>query len=279
MKISGIDIGSRYIKYVFLEDSRFLEFQRRDTGHNPLSVCRELLDYNKPDKLVATGYGRHLLEVHGNVKTITEIKAVAKGANEIFPNCRTIIDIGGQDTKVISLDEDGAVINFEMNDRCAAGTGRFLEIMAKGLNYNIEDFGNNYNNETIMLHSDTNDNENNPPSPPFSKGGMGGFSGETRIVKINSLCTVFAESEVISLITKGEKRELIAHAIHESIVNRVVALIKRIDVKDDIVFAGGCAKNPCLKKMLEKRLKKHIYVHENPYFHAAYGAALFAERE
>jgi len=276
LKIGGIDIGSRYIKFVLLNNNHLFEFQRRETGYRPLSVCREIIDSCRPDKLVATGYGRYLLEVHGNVKTITEIKAVAKGAKEIFQNCRTIIDIGGQDTKVISLDEDGAVTNFEMNDRCAAGTGRFLEIMAKALNYNIEDFGNNCNNETIMLHSDTNDNKNNPPSPPFSKGGMGGFSGENRIVKINSLCTVFAESEVISLISKGEKREVIAHAIHESTVNKVIALINRIDVKNDIVFAGGCAKNSCLKKMIEGRLKKHIYVHENPYIHAAYGAALFA---
>jgi activator of 2-hydroxyglutaryl-CoA dehydratase len=276
LKIGGIDIGSRYIKYILLNDNQVCDFQKRETGHDPLSECRELLDHNRPDKLIATGYGRHLLEVYNNIKTITEIKAVARGAREVFPDCRTIIDIGGQDTKVIRLNEDGTVANFEMNDRCAAGTGRFLEIMANALNYNIEDFGNNYNNETIIS-----------PSPPFSKDGKGaslpsvgqGFSGENRTVKINSLCTVFAESEVISLITKGEKREVIAYAIHESIVNRVIALIKRIDVKDDIVFAGGCAKNPCLKKMLEGRLKKHIYVHENPYIHAAYGAALFAERE
>jgi len=247
LKIGGIDIGSRYIKFVLLNNNHLIEFQRRETGHRPLSVCRKFMDSSKPDKLVATGYGRYLLEVHGNVKTITEIKAVAKGAKEIFPNCRTIIDIGGQDTKVISLDEDGAVINFEMNDRCAAGTGRFLEIMARALGYEIEDFGD-----------------------CFDKKGN---------VKINSLCTVFAESEVISLISKGEKREVIAHAIHESTVNKVIALINRIDVKNDIVFAGGCAKNSCLKKMLEERLKKHIYVHENPYIHAAYGAALLAERE
>jgi activator of 2-hydroxyglutaryl-CoA dehydratase len=277
LKIGGIDIGSRYIKYILLNDKQVCDFQKRETGHDPLSVCRELLDHGRPDKLIATGYGRHLLEVYNNIKTITEIKAVARGAREVFPDCRTIIDIGGQDTKIISLNEDGTVANFEMNDRCAAGTGRFLEIMAKALNYNIEDFGNNCNNETIMLHSDTNDNKNNPPLPPLLKGG--GFSGENRTVKINSLCTVFAESEVISLITRGEKREVIAHAIHESTVNRVIALIKRIDVKDDIVFAGGCAKNSCLKKMLEERLKKHIYVHKNPYIHAAYGAALFAERE
>jgi predicted CoA-substrate-specific enzyme activase len=245
LKIGGIDIGSRYIKYVLLADIHLVEFQRRETGYNPLSVCRELLDCGKPDKLVATGYGRHLLEIHDNIETITEIKAVARGARAVFPHCRTIIDIGGQDTKIISLNEDGTVINFEMNDRCAAGTGRFLEIMARTLGYNMESFGDYCSNKN------------------------GG-------IKVNSLCTVFAESEVVSLITKGEKREVIANALHESIVNKVIALIKRVEVKDDIVFAGGCAKNSCLKRMFEERLQRKIYVHENPYMHAAYGAALYA---
>lgn len=247
MKVAGIDIGSRFIKYVLSKDSHVYDFLMRETGHNPLAVCREILDGSKPDRLIATGYGRHLLEVHDNVKTITEIKAVAKGVKEVFPFCRTIIDIGGQDTKVISLGEDGSVINFEMNDRCAAGTGRFLEIMAKALGYDIEIFGDSCikNNGSI---------------------------------KINSLCTVFAESEVVSLITGGKKRESIAYAIHESVIGKVMALLKRIEVKDDVVFAGGCARNLCLRYILEKRLQKIIHVHENPYIHAAYGAALYASK-
>src|SRR4030043_1476529 len=162
MKIGGIDIGSRYIKYVLLRGTKVIEFQRKETGHNPLSVCEKLLAFARPEKLVATGYGRDLIEIYENVKTITEIKAVAKGAKAIFPNVRTIIDIGGQDTKVVSLNKDGDVINFEMNDRCAAGTGRFLEIMAKTLGYDLESFGYNC----------------------VDKNGS---------IKINSLCTVFAE--------------------------------------------------------------------------------------
>lgn len=245
MKIGGIDIGSRYIKYVLLEDNRLLDFQRRETGYTPLSVCGELLENSKPEKLVATGYGRNLLEVYENTKTITEIKAVAKGAKAVFPNTRTIIDIGGQDTKIISLNENGDVIHFEMNDRCAAGTGRFLEIMAGALGYDIESFG--------KYCSDRNKN-----------------------IKINSLCTVFAESEVIGLISKGEKRDTIAYAIHDSIVNRVMSLIKRIDIEEDVIFTGGCAKNLCLKRMFEDRLQRKVYVHENPYLQAAHGAALYA---
>ena len=245
MKTGGIDIGSRYIKYVLLKNNRIIEFHRGETGHSPLAFCNEMIEKYKPDKLVATGYGRYLLEVHGNVKTITEIKAVARGAKELFPGCRTIIDIGGQDTKVISLYEDGTVKNFEMNDRCAAGTGRFLEIMAKALGYDIDRFGE-------------------------------GFNSQNGTIKINSLCTVFAESEVVSLIAKGEKREVIVQAIHDSIVSRVISLIKRIDIEDQIVFTGGCAGNSCLIRMLEERLRKRIHVHTNPHMLAAYGAALFA---
>lgn len=245
MKIGGIDIGSRYIKYVLLEDSRLVDFQRRETGYNPLSVCGELLERSKPEKLVATGYGRSLLEVYKNTKTITEIKAVARGAKAVFPNAKTIIDIGGQDTKVISLNDKGDVIHFEMNDRCAAGTGKFLEIMAKTLGYDLEIFGQHCLDKNAGI-------------------------------KINSLCTVFAESEVISLIAKGGKREEIAHALHDSIVSRVMSLIKRLDIDDDLIFTGGCAKNSCLKKMFEERLQRTIHVHDNPYLQAAHGAALYA---
>ena len=245
MKIGGIDIGSRYIKYVLLEDSELVDFQRRETGYNPLSVCGELLESSKPEKLVATGYGRYLLEVYKNTKTITEIKAVARGAKAVFPNAKTIIDIGGQDTKLISLNDKGDVIHFEMNDRCAAGTGKFLEIMAKTLGYDLEIFGQR------CLDKKTG-------------------------IKINSLCTVFAESEVISLITKGEEREEISHSIHYSIVSRVMSLLKRIEIKNDVIFTGGCATNSCLKKMFEGRLQRKVYIHDNPYLQAAHGAALYA---
>ena len=245
MRISGIDVGSRYIKYVLLENNRISRFEQRSTGHDPLSVCHELLDSSRPEKIIATGYGRYLLDLYGDVTTITEIKAVAKGVHAIFPKCRTVIDIGGQDTKIINLSGKGKVINFEMNDRCAAGTGRFLEIMAEALGYDIKDFGN------VCVNQDSS-------------------------IKINSLCTVFAESEVIGLITKGVRREAIGQAIHEAIANRVISMIKRMGIEGDIVFAGGCARNVRLKSILEEQLKKKIYVYENPFLHAAYGAALYA---
>ncbi|HUJ68630.1 MAG TPA: acyl-CoA dehydratase activase [Syntrophorhabdales bacterium] len=207
-------------------------------------VCRRLIDETSPARVIATGYGRHLLEADRGTETITEIKAVARGARELFPSCRTVIDIGGQDTKAVLLRGDGTVENFEMNDRCAAGTGKFMEIMAHALGYSMDEFG---------------------------------LSCEGREpVTISSLCTVFAESEVISLIGKGVKREAIARALHSSVVSRTLSLVKRVGLVDDVVFAGGCARNPCLRRILEERMGRRVLAHSNPDVLSAYGAALFA---
>ena len=137
---------------------------------------------------------------------------------------------------------DGAVENFEMNDRCAAGTGKFLEIMAHALGFSMSDFG---------LHCDM-----------------------SQHVSISSLCAVFAESEVITLIAKGMRREVIATALHNSIVTRILPLVKRVGFVEDIVFAGGCARDACLKRILADRLGRDVLVHDNPDVLSAYGAAL-----
>ncbi|MDA8327334.1 MAG: acyl-CoA dehydratase activase [Nitrospiraceae bacterium] len=245
MRALGIDIGSRSIKAALLEDGELSAFTKVDTSFDPLERCRRLLEEMSADGVIATGYGRHLLEVHSDIKTITEIKAFARGARAMFPSCRTIIDIGGQDTKVISLDGSGNVKKFEMNDRCAAGTGKFVEIMARALGYCIEDFG----------------------SVPLM---------QTTQMQINSMCTVFAESEVISLITKGARREDIALALHRSVANRVLSMVRRVAVEDEVVFAGGCARNNLLKSLLEAGAGKKIKVAENPEITGALGAALFA---
>ena len=244
MTQAGIDIGSRYIKYVLLENGEPPVLVRRETGYDPLPTCRALMEEMHADRILATGYGRHLLEEDRGIPTITEIRAVARGARHFFPSCGTVIDIGGQDTKVVRLAPGGTVTNFEMNDRCAAGTGRFLEMMAHALGYSIDTFG---------LHCE---------------------DGER--IAVNSLCAVFAESEVISLITKGVKREAIAMALHHSIITRVTSLAKRVGIRDDVVFAGGCAKNPCLTRLLAQRLDRTVLTHEMPDMLSAYGAALCA---
>jgi predicted CoA-substrate-specific enzyme activase len=245
MRAAGIDIGSRFIKLALVEEGRLVLSRKSDTSFSPLEKCYELLKDVNTENIMATGYGRHLFEVHIGSRTITEIKAFARGARALFPGCRTIIDIGGQDTKVISLDEKGNVTKFEMNDRCAAGTGRFLEIMAKNLDYPIKDFGS-----------------------ITSNGG--------KRININSICTVFAESEVVSLIAKGEDRADIGVALHRLVANRVLSMLKRIPIEEDIVFAGGCARNRCLKEFIERELGKIVYVADTPEITGAFGAALYA---
>lgn len=248
MKALGIDIGSRFIKAALLEGGELKDIRVVETSFDPLQRCIGLLEEIQADSVVATGYGRHLLEVHSDIKTITEIKAFARGARQMFPSCRTIIDIGGQDTKVISLDETGNVRKFEMNDRCAAGTGKFVEIMAKALGYSLDGFGS------------------------VSPEGAGEL-------KINSMCTVFAESEVISLITKGADREDIAIALLRSITNRVLSMVRRIPLEEDIVFAGGCAQNGLLKILLEEKIGRKVKVAQRPEITGALGAALYAYAE
>lgn len=243
MTVAGIDIGSRYVKYALLDGGE-PRFVREETGYDPLDVCKRLIGRMRPDRLFATGYGRHLLPSDICAETITEIKAVARGAREVFPSCRTIIDIGGQDTKVVLLRSDGSVENFEMNDRCAAGTGKFLEIMAHALGFSLDAFG------------------------------LCRASGQQ--VSISSLCAVFAESEVITLIGKGAKREVIAEALHHSIVTRILPLVKRVGLAPDVVLAGGCARDASLREMLAERMGKSVLVHDRPDMLSAYGAALYA---
>ena len=244
MKLAGLDVGSRYIKYAVLDSDESPRFFREETGYDPLPACKRLVEETAPGLVVATGYGRHLASADMGLPTITEIKAVARGAREVFPSCRTIVDVGGQDTKIVLLKADGSVENFEMNDRCAAGTGKFLEIMAHTLGFSIEEFG---------VRCET--------GPQ---------------VAINSMCAVFAESEVITLIGKGVGREFIATALHNSIVSRILPLANRVGVVEDVVFAGGCARDGCLNKILAERLGKSVLVYEHPDMLSAYGAALYA---
>jgi len=246
MRTAGIDIGSRTIKLVTVEGEKILHTLISDTTYDPLEQCRSLMTQTSFDRILATGYGRHFFETHFDVPTVTEIKAFARGAKAIFSNCRTILDIGGQDTKAIAMDERGNVSKFEMNDRCAAGTGMFLEIIAKTLGYDLEEFGK----EALKAQGN---------------------------IQINSMCTVFAQSEVTSLVARRQKREDIARGIHMAILNRTLSLLKRVSTTPDIVFAGGVAKNPCLKYLLGEALGCEVQVPEDPQMVGAYGAAIIAQ--
>ncbi|OFW58050.1 MAG: 3-hydroxyacyl-ACP dehydratase [Actinobacteria bacterium RBG_19FT_COMBO_54_7] len=216
-----------------------------ETTFDPMAQCQMLLADREFDVLVATGYGRHLAQANFADSVITEIKAFGLGCYHYFPGCRTILDIGGQDTKAISLGTGGKVADFQMNDRCAAGTGKFLEVMAAAMELSLEE--------------------------------MGSLAMQTQSeVKVSSMCTVFAESEVTGLIARGIPRPEIARGLHEAICDRAVALLKRVGVEREVVFAGGVARNPCLRSLLEDRLGLSLLVPENPQIVGALGAALSA---
>ena len=242
MRIIGLDIGSRTVKRVTVEDGEVKDHHVVPNNHDPLAVCDELLSGQRPDRVVATGYGRHLYAEHREAATLTEIRAVALGARRVRPEARTLLDIGGQDTKVIALDARGAVAKFEMNDRCAAGTGRFLEVMATALSYPMSD---------------------------FVQAGL-----ETRRSRtINAMCTVFAESEVISATARGVDRAELARGLHEAVARRAVAMLRRLPLEDDIVFCGGGALNACLHEMVAAALGREVCLPPDPQIVAALGAA------
>ena len=246
MRYAGIDIGSRAIKLVLLEDGEILRIRIADTTFDPLAVCRDLLEGLDHDRIIATGYGRHLFAEHWKCEVVTEIKAVAMGARALLPSCRTIIDVGGQDTKAITITDQGKLHKFAMNDRCAAGTGRFLEVMADALSFSREEFAQK-------------------------------ALSAVRAEKLSSMCTVFAESEVISLVARGSARQEIALGIHQAISTRILSLVKGIQVVDDVLFAGGGALNACLRRLIEAGLDRRLHLPDQPQIAAALGCALHGD--
>ncbi|MHB1350655.1 MAG: 3-hydroxyacyl-ACP dehydratase [Desulfobulbus sp.] len=244
----GIDLGSRTIKVAALENGRLVDRQLSESGFDPHDQALKMIGRYTPARVVATGYGRHLALKHFADEVITEIKAHALGARFHFPECTTVVDIGGQDSKAISLGANGSVINFQMNDKCAAGTGKFLEIMAASLGFRLDEFG------PAALQSE-------------------------HEVAINSMCTVFAESEVISLKNHGAPPQDIARGVHLSVVNRIVAMLSRVGYGEAIVFSGGVARNPCIVGMLRERLDNvRVDSPPAPDIVGALGAALHAAR-
>lgn len=243
MRIIGLDIGSRTVKRVTLEDGALIEHRVVPGSHDPLAVCDELLAGQRADQVVATGYGRRLFAEHREAETLTEIRAVALGARHVRPAARTLLDIGGQDTKVVALRADGTVAKFEMNDRCAAGTGRFLEVMATALSYPMADF--------VQASLEANGAQS-----------------------IHAMCTVFAESEVISATARGVDRAELARGLHEAVVRRALAMLRRVPLADEVIFCGGGALNACLHQRVAEGLGRQVHLPPEPQIVAALGAAL-----
>lgn len=243
---AGIDIGSRSIECVVLENGEIKETRKTDTGYDPVGRAERLTERLKYDAILATGYGRALFEIAHDASTITEIKAHAKAAAHLFPGAATVLDIGGQDSKVIRMDGRGRVDRFEMNDRCAAGTGKFLEIMAQALGFSVDNFGRAARSARKELN-------------------------------ISSMCTVFAESEVTSLVARGERPEEIAKGLHKAVVQRALSMVKRVSPEGPVVFTGGVANNDFIVTLLADAAQRPVLVPEAPEMAGALGAALLAQ--
>jgi predicted CoA-substrate-specific enzyme activase len=251
MITAGIDIGSNTTKAVLMDSNGVIAYKVIFTGYNARDAANEVFESamkdaeiskNDIDKIICTGYGRDYMPEAD--QTCTEITCHALGAYYTFPDAGSVIDIGGQDSKYILLGAAGKVLNFIMNDKCAAGTGRFMEVMARALNMDLEGFA------SISLESEN-------PS------------------RISSLCSVFAESEVISLISAGVERMDISAGLHDSIASRIGAMVHRVGLKEPVIMTGGCAKNRGLVKALEKNLGiKMMIDNKTAQINGAIGAAL-----
>ncbi|QIR75660.1 hydrogenase [Sulfurospirillum diekertiae] len=242
----GVDIGSTYTKIIGIGKEReIVNMTVIPTIFNQDKIVGEYLADKEVKMLVATGYGRHMLADSHGAPVISEIKAHAKGAYFFHNDVKTVIDLGGQDSKVIKMGDDGGFTDFRMNDKCAAGTGKFLEIAANRLGLDMQTFAN------------------------------AGFEHDKELT-ISSMCAVFAESEVISLIAKKESLANICYGVHESIASRLASMAKKfvLNPNDCIVFSGGGALNPFLHHMLELKLERKILVPEHPQLIGAVGAAL-----
>jgi predicted CoA-substrate-specific enzyme activase len=252
---AGLDLGSTYVKCVVMRDKDVLGHAVLPTGHDHDATAGRTLDQalamgglRKEDVeyTVSTGYGRRVASTADS--TVSEISANAAGTRWVGREMgvRTIIDIGGQDTKVIALDDDLQITNFQMNDKCAAGTGRFLEVLARVLEIPLDDLG------PVSLTS----------SDP---------------VPITTTCLVFAKSEVATLITEGHAKEDIVAGIHKAVARRLTSMAKKVGVKEAVFFDGGPARNVGMIRALEKELGVSLAVPPIPQIVTATGAALLAQ--
>lgn len=253
----GIDAGSSYIKLALVDDAETTASSRVvKRGGDIDASCRacldELLRHSGIDRdqirsITATGYGRKQVTFCDD--TITEIAALAVGSYALDRTVRCVIDIGGQDSKVIAVDPSGVVLDFMMNHKCAAGTGRFLEVTSASLGVSVEQLG------------------------PLSR-------KSDKTLTLSSTCTVFAESEVISCIAKGEKKQDIIKALHRTISRQVRGLFSQLNASSEgtVAFVGGLALNVGMIDELSETLKQSVFVPLHPQFVGAYGAAVCSKR-
>lgn len=251
---AGLDVGSLTTKAAVVDEAGALAgWSLRPSTPNPAQTGKAVLDaalahagvpWELVGAVVGTGYGRAALPFV--TRRITEITCHARGASALFSGVRLVLDVGGQDSKAVRLDEEGRVEDFAMNDKCAAGTGRFLGVMAQTLGTGIESLG------AEGLKS-------------------------TKDLEMSSTCTVFAETEVVGLISRGEGVQDIAHAVHAAMAKRLAGMVRQVGVERPAAFTGGCALNRDLVALLEGLLGLAFLIPERPQLTGAFGAALLAK--
>ena len=249
----GVDVGSTQTKAVLVDgEGTIVGRSLIDTGadvvraaERAFEIAREEADVPRPrvSPVIGTGYGRYKVEFGDD--QVTEIACHARGASHMFPATRTVLDMGGQDTKAIRVQGDGEVTDFCMNDKCAAGTGRFLQSAAAALDLELPELG------------------------PTALSGR-------RPVKISNTCTVFAESEVLSWLARGKKVQDILLGVHRSIGRRSFGLLRRVGIEEEVTFTGGVSRNQAMVSVMEEYLETPLNVSGESHYMGALGAALFA---
>jgi predicted CoA-substrate-specific enzyme activase len=250
---AGVDVGSTQTKAVVIDEAkRIIGRALIDTGANVTLAAEQAfaqalkcakVEEEEVEYVVGTGYGRYRV-TFGNTQ-VTEISCHGRGAVHMFPATRSVLDMGGQDTKAIKIGPSGDIVDFCMNDKCAAGTGRFQGAASRALDIPLDQLG------PTALRAE-------------------------RPVRISTTCTVFAESEVLAWLGKGKKIEDILQGVHQSIAARSIGLLRRVGIEEQITFTGGVARNIGMIAALEKGLRVKLNVSDDSHFMGALGAALFA---
>jgi benzoyl-CoA reductase subunit D len=256
MIVAGIDCGAKNTKTIILKDGEIIGKGLALTGFDQDKAIKASMDAaignlgidaETVEKIASTGAGGEDVK-EADIK-VNEIKAMAKAANYFFPSARTVTDVGAEMGRAAKIDENGKVLDFAINEKCAAGAGAFIEAMARALEVKLEEMG------PLALESD-------------------------KAIPMNAQCAIFAESEVVGLIhAKTEKRD-ISKAIHDAMASRIVSMIRRIGVNEDIVMIGGVGLNPGFVYSLQTELDiEKVYIPDDPAYSAAVGAALVAAKE
>ena len=256
MITAGIDCGARNTKTILLKEGKIIGkgsvltgFDQGKAVEQSFERALETAGVTKGDieKIAGTGAGKNAIKMAAT--KINDIRAMAKACHFFFPNARTVADVGAEEGRAVKMDENGGVVDFVINEKCAAGAGIFIEAMSKALEVSMEEMG------PLALKSDTK-------------------------IPMNAQCVVFAESEVVGLIHARTEKADISKAIHDAVVNRVVSMIRRVGINEDVVLIGGVGRNPAFIHLMRQELRvENLYVPDGPEFGAAVGAAVVAEEE